>query len=180
MTADAEAIEVSLDRLRAFGERVYGYAGLSDADAQTVVAVQLEADLRGVDTHGFQRLPWYVERLLKEENNPRPQLRALKESPASLTIDGDNGLGQLLCVRVMEMTIAKARRAGLAVSVIKNSNDWGCGAYYPMMASAEGYISICTSTSVPTLAPFGGRTRVLGNNPIAFTVPLLRSSSRAR
>jgi len=165
------AVELPLDRLRAFGERAYAYAGLSEEDARTVVAVQLEADLRGVDTHGFQRLPWYVERLRAGENNPRPDLRVVKETPVSLTVDAGNGLGQLVCARVMALTIAKARANGLAVSGIRNSNDWGCGAYYPMMAAAEGFIAFCTTTSVPTLAPFGGRTRVLGNNPLAFAVP---------
>lgn len=171
MTTRATTVEVSLEQLRAFGEAVYRHAGLTDSDARTVVAVQLEADLRGVDTHGLQRLPRYVERLLKGENNARPQLRVLAESPASLTIDGDNGLGQLVCVRAMEMAIARARESGLCIAAIKNSNDWGCGAYYPLMAAAEGFVAFCTTTSVPTLAPYGGRTRLLGNNPLAFAVP---------
>lgn len=42
----------SLDRLRDFGTRAYVHAGLSDTDAASVVEIQLEADLRGVDTHG--------------------------------------------------------------------------------------------------------------------------------
>jgi len=163
--------ELALDALRAFGERAYQHAGLSVADARTVVDVQLEADLRGVDTHGFQRLPWYVERLLAGENNPRPALRVLKETPVSVLLDGDNGLGQLVCVRLMELTLAKARATGLAVGALRNSNDWGCGAYYPMLAATEGFVSFCTTTSVPTLAPYGGLTRVTGNNPMAFAIP---------
>ncbi len=168
---ERSAVEVPVEALRAFGAGAYECAGLSPEDARTVVEVQLTADLRGVDTHGFQRLPSYVERLLKGENNPRPQMRAVKESAASLTLDGDNGLGQLVCVRAMERTIAKARESGICVTGIVSSNDWGCGAYYPMMAAAEGFVAFCTTTSVPTLAPFGGRTRVLGNNPLAFAVP---------
>lgn len=171
MSTETTALEAPIDRLHAFGERVYRHAGLSDDDARTVVDVQLTADLRGVDTHGFQRLPWYVERLLKGENNPRPELRVVNESSVSLAIDADNGLGQLVCVRVMELALQKANEAGLAVATIRNSNDWGCGAYYPMMAAAQGFVSFCTTTSVPTLAPFGGRGRSLGNNPMAFAVP---------
>lgn len=170
-STSATAVEIPIERLRVFGERAYEHAGLSPEDARTVVDVQLEADLRSVDTHGFQRLPWYVDRLLKGENNPRPQLRIERESSVSLAIDGDNGLGQLVCTRVMEMTIEKAREAGLAVAAIKNSNDWGCGAYYPMLAAAEGFVAFATTTSVPTLAPYGGRTRLLGNNPMVFAVP---------
>ena len=168
---EATAVELSLDALRAFGERVYAHAGMPAADAETVVSVQLEADLRGVDTHGFQRLPLYVKRLLAGDNNPRPELRIVNETPASLAVDGDNGLGQLVCTRVMEQTIGKAREAGLAIATIRRSNDWGCGAHYPMQAAAAGYVALCTTTSVPTLAPFGARTRMLGNNPIAFAAP---------
>ena len=168
---EATAVEFPLDALRAFGERVYAHAGVPAADAATVVAVQLEADLRGVDTHGYQRLPLYVKRLLAGDNNPRPELRVIKETPASLAVDADNGLGQLVCARVMELAIAKARESGLAAATIRRSNDWGCGAIYPMMAAAEGLVALCTTTSVPTLAPFGARTRTLGNNPIAFAAP---------
>lgn len=171
MTSVSPAHELALDELRRFGERAYQLAGLSAEDARTVVQVQLAADLRGVDTHGFQRLPWYVERLRKGENNPRPSLAALKETPVSLVVDADNGLGQLVCVRTMERTLAKARQTGLAVGTLRNSNDWGCGAYYPMQAAAAGFVSFCTTTSVPTIAPFGGRTRRTGNNPIAFAIP---------
>ncbi len=171
MTSASMVIDVPVDRLRAFGELVYVQAGLSPEDAAMAAAVQLTADLRGVDTHGLQRLPWYVERLASGENNPRPRPRILKESPSSLTVDADNGLGQLVCARVMELTIDKARTTGLAVATIKNSNDWGCGAYYPMLAAAAGFVAFCTTTSVPALAPFGGRSRLLGNNPMAFAVP---------
>jgi LDH2 family malate/lactate/ureidoglycolate dehydrogenase len=162
---------LSLAGLRDFARRCYLRTGMSEENATLVVDVQLEADLRGVDTHGLQRLPWYVDRLLKGENNPRPKLGVLRETPASLLLDGDNGLGQLVCPRLMKLTLAKARETGLALGTVKNSNDWGCGAYYPMMAARQGFVSFCTTTSVPTLAPYGSRTRMTGNNPMAFAVP---------
>jgi LDH2 family malate/lactate/ureidoglycolate dehydrogenase len=170
-TAQVGPVEVAVEPLRRFGRLAYEHAGMTPDDARLVVDVQLTADQRGVDTHGFQRLPWYVERLVKGENKARPVLRAIKETPVSLVVDGDNGLGQLICVRLMEMTLAKARTAGMAVGTLRNSNDWGCGGYYPMMAAAQGYVSFCTTTSIPTLAPYGGRTRMTGNNPMAFAVP---------
>ena len=95
----------------------------------------------------------------------------LKETPVSHVVDGDGGIGQLIVARTMERTIAKAKETGLALGALRNSNDWGMGAYYPMMAAAEGFVSFCTTTSVPTLAPFGSRTRMTGNNPMAFAAP---------
>jgi L-2-hydroxycarboxylate dehydrogenase (NAD+) len=167
----AGAVEIGLDDLRRLGRSAYEKAGLSPRDAETVVEVQLAADLRGVDTHGFQRLPWYVGHLLAGRNNPRPRWRVVRESPATLLLDADNALGQMACVRLAELTIAKAKESGLALGASRNSNDWGCGAYYPLMAAEAGFVAFATTTSIPTLAPFGGRTRTLGNNPMVFAVP---------
>lgn len=164
-------MELAIDRLRAFGTEVYRRARVPAGDAATVTDVQLAADARGVDTHGFQRLPWYVEAIAKGEDNPKPDFRVLKETPSSVLLDADRAIGQLACVRLMELTIAKARTTGVAVGTSRNSNDWGCGAYYPLTAARQGFVCFGTTTSVPTLAPFGARTRAIGNNPMVFAVP---------
>ena len=170
--ADQDATEiVSLEPLREFGVAVYEACGVPAEDAAFTVEIQLTADLRGVDTHGFQRLGWYAGHLRSGRYNPTPSLDVLQETPASHVIDGDGGIGQLVVARTMQRTIDKAKQTGLALGTLRNSNDWGMGAYYPMMAAAEGFVSFCTTTSVPTLAPFGSRTRMTGNNPMAFAAP---------
>jgi len=161
----------ALDDLRHFGAAVYRACGVSGDDAEFTVDIQLTADLRGVDTHGFQRLPWYADHLRQGRYNPKPSLDVLHETPVSILIDGDGGIGQLVVARTMQRTIDKARDSGLALGALRNSNDWGMGAYYPMMAAQAGFVSFCTTTSVPTLAPFGSRTRMTGNNPMAFAAP---------
>ena len=169
---DIDATEIlPLEPLRTFGEAVYQACGVPPADAALIVEIQLTADLRGVDTHGFQRLPWYAGHLREGRYNPTPSLAAIRETPVSLLVDGDGGIGQLVVARTMQRTIEKAHETGLALGALRNSNDWGMGAYYPMMAAAEGFVSFCTTTSVPTLAPFGARTRMTGNNPMAFAAP---------
>ncbi len=170
--ADQDATEiVSLEPLREFGAAVYAACGVPAEDAAFTVEIQLTADLRGVDTHGFQRLGWYAGHLQAGRYNPTPSLAVIKETPVSHVIDGDGGIGQLVVARTMQRTIAKAKETGLALGALRNSNDWGMGAFYPMLAAAEGFVSFCTTTSVPTLAPFGSRTRITGNNPMAFAAP---------
>lgn len=168
--ADANVL-MPLEPLRAFGKAVYEACGVPPHDAELTVEIQLTADLRGVDTHGFQRLPWYAGHLRAGRYNPTPSLAAIHETPVSLLVDGDGGIGQLVVARTMERTIDKAKETGLALGALRHSNDWGMGAYYPMMAAAAGFVSFCTTTSVPTLAPFGARTRMTGNNPMAFAAP---------
>jgi LDH2 family malate/lactate/ureidoglycolate dehydrogenase len=164
-------IECPLADLAQWGQAAYERVGMSPADATVVVDAQLEADRRGVDTHGFQRLPWYVDRLLAGENNPTPALRIVESWDAGLVLDGDAGLGQLVCTRLMEHALGRARASGVCVAVARRSNDWGCGARYPLMAARAGFVAFCTTTSVPTLAPYGTRTRMTGNNPMAFALP---------
>ena len=169
---DIDATEIlPLEPLRTFGAAVYEACGVPPADAALTVEIQLTADLRGVDTHGFQRLPWYAGHLRAGRYNPTPSLATIRETPVSLLVDGDGGIGQLVVARAMQRTITKAHETGLALGALRNSNDWGMGAYYPMMAAAEGFVAFCTTTSVPTLAPFGARTRMTGNNPMAFAAP---------
>ncbi|MGH9030885.1 MAG: Ldh family oxidoreductase [Acidimicrobiia bacterium] len=163
--------ELPIGQLREFARRAYEHTGMTPDDAAPVAEVQLEADGRGVDTHGLQRLPWYVDRLLAGDNNPRPDIRTVRESPVSVVVDGDNGLGQLVCTRLMERVIELAQAAGLAVGAARRSNDWGCGASYPLRAAEAGLVAFGTTTSVPTLAPFGTRTPMTGNNPTVYAVP---------
>jgi len=165
------AVELALDDLRRFGRAAYEQVGVAPVDAAIVVDVQLDADIRGVDTHGFQRLPWYVGYLRDGRYNAAPRFDVVRESAVSVLLDADGAIGQLACVRLMEHTLDKARATGLAVGGSRRSNDWGCGAHYPLMAARQGFVAFATTTSVPLLAPHGSATRLFGNNPIAHAVP---------
>jgi LDH2 family malate/lactate/ureidoglycolate dehydrogenase len=98
-------------------------------------------------------------------------LRVVESWDGGLVLDGDAGLGQLVCTRLMEHALEHARASGVCVAVARRSNDWGCGARYPLMAARAGFVAFCTTTSPPTLAPYGARTRMTGNNPMAFALP---------
>jgi LDH2 family malate/lactate/ureidoglycolate dehydrogenase len=166
-----EAAELPIDGIRAFTARAFTAAGMAPADAETVAGNFLWADLRGVDTHGVQRLSWYLRWFEQGITDPAAQLEILRERPTMLSGDGHHGLGQLVATRFMERLIPKAKETGMCVGVIRNSNDWGCGGWYPNLAATAGLACVATTTSIPNLAPFGARTRLYGNNPIAFAFP---------
>ncbi len=166
-----ETKPANLAALEAFGAAIYEKAGMTAEDARTMTAIQLNADMRGVDTHGFQRLPQYVRQLVNGQVKSRPNVSITRDRGVALAIDGDGGLGQIVCHRAMTYTIAKAHDMGIAIATVRASNDWGCGAFYPLMAAREGFLAVCTTTSIPTVAPYGSATRVTGNNPIAVAIP---------
>jgi LDH2 family malate/lactate/ureidoglycolate dehydrogenase len=167
----AQPIELTIEAVRRFARAAYVAAGMAPTDAETVVENQLWSDLRGVDTHGVQRVSWYMRWFREGRCDPTTQLEIVSSKPTALVGDGRGGLGQLVATRFMQQLIDTARTSGMALGVIRNSNDWGCGAWYPNLAAEAGLVAMATTTSVPNLAPFGARTRLFGNNPIAFAFP---------
>ena len=143
-------------------------------DAAIAADVLLSADARGVDSHGMIRLnSYYGSRLRKGLINPLSPMTILKETPTTLAIDGNNGLGHPLGVKTMQRCIEKASTIGLAFATVRNSNHYGIAGYYAMQALPHEMIGLSFTNSGPLVAPTHGRKAMLGTNPIAVAVPAL-------
>jgi LDH2 family malate/lactate/ureidoglycolate dehydrogenase len=164
-------VRVSAEALQAFTQQVFVRAGVPEQDAAIEAEVLVWANLRGVDSHGVLRIPWYVEFLDKGIMNPRPKISALKETPAALLIDADHALGPVVTKWAMRRTIAKAAKVGIGWSVIRNTTHQGAMAYYALMAAQEGMAGIAIVCSPPNMAPHGAKAAGLHNSPIAIAVP---------
>jgi ureidoglycolate dehydrogenase (NAD+) len=87
---------VAWEELRAFTREVFIRAGVPAEDADIEAEVVVWANLRGVDSHGVLRIPCYLEFINKGVMNTRPNIQILKETPATLVIDADHGLGPVV------------------------------------------------------------------------------------
>src|SRR5947199_9232996 len=105
MMAD-EARFFPIERLREFCTRVFESFGVPPADAAQAADVLAASDLRGVDSHGVARLHTYFDMLALGRINPRPNVRVVRELPATATVDGDNGLGLVVGPRANEIGMA--------------------------------------------------------------------------
>lgn len=144
---------------------------LSDLDAEIAAKVLLQADLRGVDTHGAVRLPIYVKRLQMGLLNPRPDMKVIRESETTAVIDGDYGLGHVTSYKAMELAIEKAEKTGLAAAAVRKSHHNGAAAYYAQMALSHDMIGFSCTNSPPVMPAPGGAAKAVGNNPIAIAAP---------
>jgi LDH2 family malate/lactate/ureidoglycolate dehydrogenase len=160
-----------VERLREFSARVFEHFGVPPADAALAADVLAAADLRGVDSHGVARLHTYFEMLSLGRINPRPNVRILRELPATAAVDGDNGLGLVVGPRANEVALAKADAVGSAWVGVSNSNHFGMAAYYPLRALERGLIGWAMTNSTKLVAPLWGAERMLGTNPIAIAFP---------
>jgi LDH2 family malate/lactate/ureidoglycolate dehydrogenase len=157
--------------LQEFTKSVFIAAGLPSEDAALEAEVLVWANLRGVDSHGVLRIPWYVELVDRGDMNPRPKIRVEKETAATVLIDGDRALGPVVTTVAMRRAIEKARAAGIGWAVIRNTTHQGAMAYYALMAVEAGMAGIAIVCSPPNMAPFGARAAGVHNSPISLAVP---------
>ncbi|HEY0381369.1 MAG TPA: Ldh family oxidoreductase [Candidatus Elarobacter sp.] len=158
--------------LRTFVATVLEKVGVPAEDAATVADVLVAADLRGVESHGVARLEsYYVSRIRAGQLDPKPELKTVRETPASVLVDAGNGLGHPAGKRTMDRVLDKAAQTGAAFGAVRNSNHFGIAGYYAMLALDRDMIGIASTNSVRYGAPTFGRDIMLGTNPLAFAIP---------
>jgi LDH2 family malate/lactate/ureidoglycolate dehydrogenase len=155
----------------AFGRQLLIAHGLPDADAAIVARCLVRADLRGVDTHGLQYLPHYLDRLRRGLINPCPQLKVEHITPMIGALDGENGFGFVVATKAMQAAIAMAREFGLSIVAARRSTHFGMAANYALQALDAGLIGFVFSNASPAMPPWGGRAALLGTSPIAAAAP---------
>jgi LDH2 family malate/lactate/ureidoglycolate dehydrogenase len=158
--------------LRQVAVELLAAVGVPNDLAGIVAEVQLEADLRGMHSHGLRAIPMYLGRVEAGIINPRPTIRVEETGRAAAVVHGDAGPGQVIAHRAMSECIARARAGGFAVTTARNSNHLGAVGYYANMAAAADLIGFATTNGNVMLPPPGGASvPVVGNNPLAWAFP---------
>jgi L-2-hydroxycarboxylate dehydrogenase (NAD+) len=162
---------VRAQALLAFCERVFETMGVSAEDAHVTADVLVQANLRGIDSHGVARLVRYVNGLRDGVMQARPEVKVVVETPTTVTLDAGAGLGQPVAHRAMNMAIKKAKELGCGFATVRNSNHYGIAGYYAMMALEHNMIGISTTNADVLVVPTFGRDAMYGTNPLALAVP---------
>jgi L-2-hydroxycarboxylate dehydrogenase (NAD+) len=162
---------VGADTLKSFCSEALERLGVSHEDAEITAKVLVEADLRGIDSHGVARMSRYVSGIKQGMMRPKASPKVVHETPVTATIDAGAGLGQPVSYRAMQLAIRKAREHSLGFVGVKNSNHFGIAGFYAMMALAEDMVGVCTTNSEVLVVPTFARNAVLGTNPVAIAVP---------
>jgi LDH2 family malate/lactate/ureidoglycolate dehydrogenase len=157
--------------LREFAINVFKKMQCSEKDALLASDVLLQADLRGVDSHGVARLSGYVRLWEVGRINTKPSIKTIHETPSTAVVDGDKGLGLVVAPAAMNIAIEKARQCGTGWVAVKNSNHFGIAGYHSMMALEHDMIGLSMTNASPLVAPTFSTERLLGTNPICVAIP---------
>ena len=169
MISEKKLKKVIVEILKGYGENEE--AALLAADCI------VKAEMRGISTHGTYFLIPMFQRVKAGMLNLPTKITLVKENNATSIIDGGNGLGQLATRKAMCISIEKAKKYGVALTLVRNTNNIGFLGYYSNFAAQEGMIGFVGCNGAASMAPWGSSEAFLGANPISISIPAKNEKS---
>jgi uncharacterized oxidoreductase len=150
-------------------------AGGSDAREARLVAENLvTANLTGHDSHGVGMIPRYIESLLEGGLRVNQHPRIVFDGGAMVSLDGQQGYGQVIGLEAMDIGIARAKQHGMCVMGLGRSHHLCRIGQWAEQAVAAGLISLHFTNVISRsiVAPFGGADARFGTNPMTVGIPI--------
>ena len=164
-------INYSRELLDRFCMEAFQKFGFTEQESRIISDVLLMSDDFGIESHGMQRLVRYHKGIESGLIHVDAKPEVVFETPVSAVIDGHSGMGQLLGHYAMELAIEKAKKSGVGIVSVRNSNHYGIAGYYARMAMDQGLIGFSCTNSEAIMVPTFGKKAMLGSNPIACSAP---------
>src|SRR3546814_4712120 len=135
------------DVLSGFVGELFEASGLEPDAARTAAKILVDADLRGVWSHGVARVSMYRERVRCGVAKARPEILIERMAPGAVLVDGDDGLGLVVAPRAMAEASAVAKENGVGLAGVRRSGPFGTSRYYLTQAIEAGCIGMSFTTS---------------------------------
>jgi len=162
---------VSPDDLQEYCAQAMMRCGLSREDAVVTAKVLTTADTWGTFSHGTRQIRPLMKTVKTGAIRPAARPAVVREGPGWAMVDANLGVPMVAACRAMEAAIAKAASTGIGYAGVIRSSHFGAAGYYATLALPHDMIGLSMTNVDPCVAVTGGRTPVIGTNPIAFAVP---------
>src|SRR5262245_59881794 len=168
-----QEVIVQAEPLKELMVALYVRKGMFRAEAEIAASRQIEADLRGIHSHGSRATPRYIAAMDRGDIDPRGQTLVVTRTPAIALLDGCRNLGHVASTRAMHMAIEMEREDGTGTVGVRNSQHFGAASVYSLMAAEAEMVGYCTtSTGTATVAAYGSRQPATANNAFAWAAPM--------
>ena len=159
-------------RLHALVRRLLTAAATPRHIADVVAEVLVNSNLAGHDSHGVLHLPRYLKSIADGQLDADAEPAVVRETAASLVIDGRDGHGHYAARWGMRRLLEKAAEQEICRAGFRRIQHMGRLGEYAEMAAREGFIGIVLyGGSGSCTLPYGGAEGALGTNPIAAGIP---------
>jgi LDH2 family malate/lactate/ureidoglycolate dehydrogenase len=148
--------------------KIFISLGETEEGARIETESLVNSDSRGVSTHGTYYLFPIVDRIKASLFNLPTKPTIILDNSNIAIVDGGNGLGQIAGKMAVDIAVKSAKRTGISMVLIRNTNNLGALAYYTEMIAKQQMIGIMTCNAAPAMAPWGGAEPFMGTNPMAI------------
>ncbi|WP_114561427.1 Ldh family oxidoreductase [Desertihabitans aurantiacus] len=167
----ADAVVVPAAELQTFVTEVGASAGLPAEQATLLAELLVANDCRGVFSHGTVQIATYARLLREGRLNPGARPAVVRETPSSLLVDGDGGLGYFAAHLGTGLLVERARQQGIAVLLTRNHGHFGAAGLYSRMTLPHDLLTFVTSGHQLELSPGAPVFDAAGGSPMSFSVP---------
>jgi L-2-hydroxycarboxylate dehydrogenase (NAD+) len=161
----------SIQEIRSASLAALAKAGVPKQHAETQISLLLEAELRGIASHGLLRLPRVIERIANGVTSATAEGHGEWRGQGLLQVDGQQGLGPVVALHALNQACERAKATGIAAAAVRNCDHLGMLAWYAEQVARRGQVLIALTVSEALVHPWGGRKAMLGTNPIAIGIP---------
>jgi len=145
--------------------------GETEENAHIASGILVNADMRGISTHGVNLLRMVHNRVKAGMLRLPTRTTIVEDRNGTTVMDGNNGLGQVSAFHCLELTMEKAKKYGLSMVLLRKTNNIGALGYYTSVAARKGLIQVLMTNGNPSMAPYGAAEPFFGTNPISIGIP---------
>lgn len=162
---------IGWEALKQFVTAIFESDGVPAHDAALLADTLVQADLWGHQSHGVLRAPWYMARLKSGAMRRETKISNVTSLGAIAVMDGHDGIGQVIVDHAAHEAVARAKQFGIGAVSVRNSNHFGTAMYFTRKIAEAGCIAFLSTNASPAMAPWGGRKKLVGNNPWSIAAP---------
>lgn len=163
--------ELSLDEIESTTKTALERHGAAPWIAAEVASAVRKAESVGNRICGLYYLESYCVQLKTGRVDGNAEPVVTRPRPGSVMVDAKFGFAQSAFARGLPEAIAAAKECGVASLAVGHAHTCTSLGYFTEQIARAGLIGFGLTNASPIVAPPGGKTRVIGTNPIAFSVP---------
>lgn len=165
------SLRISFKEVKATVKKALLNAGLPEEKAEICAEIHTESSADGVESHGLNRVPRFVEYVRKGWVDPNASPTLVKSCGIAENYNGNLGPGITNALFCADRAVSLAHQHGIGLVSLKNTTHWMRGGTYAWHIAEQGFIGISWIATESCMPLWGSDERGVGNNPFCMAVP---------
>ena len=162
---------VSLVEAQTLGEKILMAHSVGQRNATLTIASLLRAEMEGLPSHGFSRIPYYAAQSAAGKVDGHAVPLVERPRPGVVTVDARCGFAFSAFADGLPVAARAAKESGVALLAVRNSHHAGVLGFPVADLAEQGLVALGFANSPASLAPYGGTKVTFGTNPLAMACP---------